>query len=274
MKLQIMPWLFLVRINKKEQAEFKTKVSKSSPFFMPIGQIHSSRNMEHGEIVQIGEKMKGIYGWENCQVGDTLIFHHTIEDVGKSATQQYWVYEDEVYNYYIVDEINVRGFTKGGAITPHPNFVFLKNIPCYETDGMVDEHTGNKLKKSEGGLFVITGWENSASNIAQKSEAIKEHIESLTKSKRTPEIQTALESMEAERIELNRKAQKRMYLPYRVAAVNRKLKRDFGQEVLEDDILMCFNKSCLYISNFQDKEEYSYIVALTEHIGGLIIDNF
>jgi len=285
-KFTIMPWLFLVKINKEEQKQFKEKVSKNSPFFMPIAQIYNARNMECGEIVQIGEavrgtddysvyqKGEGIYGWEKCEVGMTLIFHHTIEQhvTSKDAQAQYWVFEDEEFNYYAVDFINLRGFYDGKTITPHPNFVFLKNVPCFESDGKVDSETGHKLKKSNGGLLLFSDWENSFDNISQKSEKIKEHIESLAKTKnRTPEIQLTMEQMEQERIDMNRKAQKRMFLPYRVAYSNRIVDRNFGRKVLEDDVLFCFNKACLYISNFQDKE-YSYIVALVEHIGGLLIN--
>lgn len=282
-----MPWLFLVRINKLEQMVFKSRVSKTSLFYMPLAHIHNTRNMECGEIVQIGEDVQGtddfaeysnghgIYGWEKCEVGMTLIFHHTIEspvsNMGKEKdVKQYFLFEDEVYNYYAVDNINVRGFYDGKKVTPHPNFVFLKNLPCFEAEGEVDTHTGNKIKKSSGGLFLITNWEDNPSNIAQKSQAIKEHIESLAKSTRTPEIQKQMEIMEQERIDLNRKAQKRMYLPYRVAHSNRQVDRNFGRKVLEDSVLYCFNKACLYVSNFKDKE-YNYIICLVEHIGGLVV---
>lgn len=280
----IMPWLFLVKINKKEQQEFKEKIAKDSPFFMPIMHTHNTRNMECGEIVQIGEavrgtddyskyqKGEGIYGWEKCEVGMTLIFHHTIEThtTSKDAQAQYWVFEDEDYNYYAVDNINLRGFYDGKTITPHPNFVFLKNVPCFEEDGELDSESGNKLTKSKGGILLISKWDESSSNIAQKSERIKEHIESLAKSVRTDEIQREMERLEAERSQLNRNAQKKKYLPYRVAHSNRMVDRDFGRKLKEDDILYCFNKACLYITNFQDKE-YSYIICLVEHIGGLLL---
>jgi len=281
-KFTVMPWLFVVKINKAEQKAFKEKISKNSPFFMPIGSIHNSRNMEHGEIVQIGDYMtgtadykqyvegRGIYGWEKCKPGMTLIFHHTIEthQTKKDATAQYFVFDDETHNYYVVDNINIRGFYDGKTITPHPNFVFLKNIPCFDDGGEMDH--GNKLQKSEGGLFLITNWETNPSNIAQKSQKIKEHIESLSKSTRTPEIQKVMEDLEQQRIDLNKKSQRRLFLPYRVAYSNRKVDRDCGIKIQEDDVLYCFNKACLYISNFQDKE-YSYIICLVEHIGCLLL---
>lgn len=283
-KFEVMPWLFLVKINKQEQKAFKEKIKGIPyPFFMPISSVHNAKNMEHGEIVQIGEWMRGtsdyevyekgrgIYGWENCEVGMTLIFHHTIEQhvTEKDKTAQYFVFEDETYNYYVIDSINVRGFYDGKTVTPHPNFVFLKNIPAFPEDGELDAATGNKLVKSEGGLFLIAKWDESASNIAQKSERIKEHIESLAKSTRTDEIQRKMESLEEERNQLNRKAQKKRYLPYRLAAANRKMERDFGCKLEEDRILICFNKGCLYISNFQD-QEYSYIITMIDQIGCLV----
>lgn len=271
-KVQIMPWLFLVRVNKEEQKAFKERIGKNSPFFMPVGLTFNSRNMEHGEIIQIGEDLK-IYGWEDCRPGHTLIFHHTVEDNSNSANKQFWVFDDEEFNYYAIDELNVRGYYDGERVVPHPNYVFLKNIPCFDESEETDTVTGNKIKKSAGGLFLMADWENSSSNIAQKSEKIKQRIESLAKSKRTDEIQLVMESLEKERIELNRKAQMKKFLPYRLAwsGSNRKLDRDFGRKLVEDDVLFCYNKACLYITNFQDRE-YSYIICPTEHIGGLLND--
>jgi len=275
MNIKVMPNLFLVRINKKEQKDFKEKLSKNSPFFTAVSSQHNARNMECGEIVQIGERIK-IYGWENCKVGMQLIFHHSIESPVSSKGKdkyslQYFIYEDEGFNYYVVDDINCRGFFDGEKITPHPNFVFLKNLPAYDNNDEIDQATGNKIKQSSGGIFMVTNWDDSPQNIAQKSQKIKDRIESLTKSKRTPERQLEMERLEQERIKLNRKSQKHEFLPFKVAFSNRKLDRDFSRKIQEDDILYCYNKACLYISNFQDKD-YSYIICLTEHIGCLKIE--
>lgn len=261
----------MVKINKEAQRKTKERLSNDSPFFIPIGSIHNSRNMEHGEIVQIGEGMKNIYGWEGCQVGHTLIFHYSIESPQEKSGKRYFLYEDENFNYYAVDEPNVRGYYDGVKINPHPNFVFLKNIPAFPNGDEIDEATGNKVKKSAGGIFMVSNWNDSPQDIAQRSQKIKEKIESLTKSKRTPEVQKSLEDMEAERQALNRKAQKHEFLPYRVEAANKKLERDFGRYVGEDDVLYCYNKAALYVSNFKNKE-YTYLVCLVEHIGGLKID--
>ena len=264
--MKVMPQFFMVKISKEAQKAAKEKIARDSPFFIPIGSIHNSRNMESGEIIQIGAGVKNIYGWEGCQVGHTLIFHYSIEAPQEKIGKRYFLYEDETFNYYVVDEPNVRGYYDGVTITPHPNFVFLKNVPAFPNGDEIDEVTRNKVKKSEGGIFMVTSWDDSPNDIAQKSQKIKERIESLTKTKRTPEIQKALEDMEAERNKLNRKAQKNEFLPYRVAAVNEKLNRDFGVKLSPDSILFCYNKAALYISNFQ-LEEYKYIICLTDHVG-------
>lgn len=44
--LKVMPNLFLVRINKKEQKDFKEKLSKNSPFFTAVTSQHNARNMK------------------------------------------------------------------------------------------------------------------------------------------------------------------------------------------------------------------------------------
>jgi len=268
--MEIMPSFFLVRINKKEQNDCKQKIAKGSPFFMPAGLRFNSRNMEYGDILQIGEDVAKIEGWEGCQPGHILCFHHTIEDTSSTAIRHYFLYDDDEYNYYAVDEINVRGYYDGEKVVPHPNFIFLKNIPCYESEGEVDSNTGNKIQKTEGGLLLITNWDENPSMIRQRSEKIKEHIESLSKSNRTPEIQLAMESMEEERKKLNRLAQRRLFLPYRVAYAPITVLNKFKNPIKEDSIIYCYNKGCLYISNFQ-LEKYSYIICEIKHIGGLLI---
>lgn len=268
--MKVLPNYFMVRINKKEQAEHKLKVNKDSPFFIPVGSVFNSRNMEHGEIVQIGEKMKEIQFW-NVECGDTLIFHYSIEAPQEKSGKRFFLYEDETYCYYAVDEANTRGYYDGVNIVPHPNFVFLKNIPAFPNMDEVDSLTGNKVKKTEGGIFLVTSWDDSPQDVAQRSEKIKTRIESLAKMKRTPEIQRELEGLQAEREMLNRKSQKHEYLPYRVAAVNEKLNRDFGVKLVEDSVLMVYNKAALYLTNFQLKE-YKYILSPVEYVGALHIN--
>ena len=133
----------------------------------------------------------------------------------------------------------------------------------------VDDITGNKVKKTEGGIFLVTSWDDSPQDIAQRSEKIKTRIDSLAKMKRTPEIQIKLEELQKERETLNRKAQKNEYLPYKVAAVNEKLNRDFGVKVCENNVLFVFNKAALYLTNFQLKE-YKYIITPVDFVGGLL----
>lgn len=266
---QIMPGYFLVRINKQQQQQHKQRISKDSPFFMPPGLTFNSRNMEYGDILQIGEDVSKIEGWENCQPGHILCFHHTVEDNSNTANKQFWVFEDEEFNYYAIDELNIRAYYDGKTIVPHPNFVFLKNEP-FESEGELDNATGNKIVKTDGGLYEITNWEDNAGNIAQKSEKIKQHIESLAKSKRTDEIQLVMEDLERQRIELNRKAQRKFYLPYRLAYSNSKLDQKFSRKLVDGDVLFAYNKACLYMTNFQ-LESYKYIICNIDYIGGLLI---
>ena len=120
----------------------------------------------------------------------------------------------------------------------------------------------------------MADWENSASTIAQKSEAIKEHIESLAKTKnRTADMQIVMEDLEKQRVDMNRKAQKNVFLPYKLAYANKKLERDFGKKLHDSDLIFAFNKACLYICNFQDNSDYTYIICLSEHVALLVNEN-
>lgn len=263
MSIQVLPNRFLVRINKQEQHNFKYKYSKSSPIYIPLGNIFNSKNMECGEIVQIGKNVETLF--EGCEVGHTLIFHHSIEDIGKEG-KGYFVDEDETYNYYVCPFLFARGYYDGSKITPTNEYIFLKNISALPSKGERDDISGRDIQVSKGGIFTFSEWKDSPQDIAEKVEKIKQRVQSLTKSTRTPQIQTELENLDKESQRLNKEAQKKAYLPYRLAASNKIVDRNFGFKLKEDDLLYCFNKECLYISNFQDKE-YSYIICRNEGIG-------
>lgn len=267
MAFKVMPRYFLVRIDKKKQEYLKTHVSQNSLIYVPLGSVHQSRNMEHGILCQIGDKMKDIYGFENLRVGHILLFHWQIERVsGKPQDKQYFVYEDETYSYYVVDEDNVRGYFDGEKIVPHPNFVFLKNIPAFESEGEYDENLNAYLKDTGNGLVVFSDWNKSPQRYSERVTNIKNQIAGLIKSTRTPEIQSKLEELEKEKQQINKELQKNKYLPYKLAYCNKKMDTDCGIKLKEDDIIYAFNKAALYITNFQNKE-YSYIIVNTEQIG-------
>lgn len=265
MTIKVLPNRFLIRINKEAQHKFKYQVSSNSPIYVPLGKIYNSRNMEHGEIIQIGKGVETLF--EGCKVGYTLIFHHSIEDVSKEG-KGYFVYEDETYNYYVCPFEFAKGYYDGYKITPTNGYVFLKNISAFPPKGEVDELSGRHLEKSASGILTFTEWKETPEEVVQKIEKIKQRIISLSKSNRTPAIQNELNRLDAETQRLNREAQKKAILPYRMAASNKTINDFAGFKVKENYIVYCFNKECLYISNFKDKE-YSYIICRTEGVNGI-----
>jgi hypothetical protein len=221
--------------------------------------------MEHGELLQIGEKVKNVF--ENIRIEDTLIFDWMIESDEKSVTKSYMVDSDEVYNYYVVDEQSVKGYYDGEKIVPYKNFIFLKNIPAIER-GEKDELTGMYIEKTASGVIRFVEWKDNPNDVALQVEEIKKQIDSLNKSRRTPEVQKKLNELTQEMNSKNRKLQKKTLLPYKVAYSNKIIDRNFGFKLKEDDIVYCDNWACRYITNFRNKE-YSYIICPIDNIGFL-----
>lgn len=253
--MRINSMYFLVRINRKEQANFQEHFSKDSVLYMPIANRGNSRNMEHGEIVQIGQRMHHIF--ENARIGDILIFDWIIESPQDQTRKSYFCYRDDTYNYYAVDESSIKGLYRDGAITPYKTFVFLKNIPAFPDD--------HKFEVTAAGILVFKNWKESPEDVAHKVEHIKKHIQSLAKSTRTPEIQKEMERMTREMHAMNKVLSKKATLPYRLAYSNNIADRNFGFKLKEDDILYCDNWACRFITNFKDKD-YSYIICPIENI--------
>lgn len=268
MPFQIMPDKFLVKINKEKQKYFKQHASINSVIYIPPTNQFEAKNMENGIIVQIGGKCKEFYG-DIAKVGLCLIFHWRIEANDKNTREQYFLWEDDTWNYYAVPLEHTRGIWNGNYVVPHKNYVFLKNVSALPEQGEYDEMYKTYLKKTNIGLLTFSKWEDNAVNIAQKVEQLKNKIESLSKSTRTPEIQHKIGELEKERQELNRKSQKAAYLPYKLAYAHPIHNRMFHRKLQEDDILYCLNKGCLYITNFQTTPQYKYIIASIEHVGFL-----
>lgn len=255
---------FMVRVNKEEQKHFREHFSKDSILYMPFSNVGNSRNMECGEILQIGEGVKDVF--ENARIGDTLIFDWVIESDHDETRLSFFIFEDAIYNYYAVNEPNIKGLYDGENITPYKNYIFLKNISAFPLKGELDKETGLHLEKSESGLFKIVEWKESTSDVAQKVETLKLQINSLAKSKRTQQVQNAINDIQKEMNGLNRKLQKKALLPYKVAYSSKIVDRNFGFKVKEDDIVYCDNWACRYITNFKNKD-YSYIVCPVNNIG-------
>lgn len=267
--MRIMPNFFLIRINKENQRKFKEKAQGSSLIYQPQTAIFNTKNMECGEIVQIGSRILShpeLHGtFDNVKVGDTLITHWSIE--GNPP-----LYEDLENRYYLVDHVNIRGYYDGKQTIPHPAYVFLKNESAFEKVGEYDHSMGIYINKLKSGLYQVSGWENSATATAMKIEGLKMQIESLSKTDRFKfeGVQEEIEKLGREQEELNRESKKKAYLPYKMAISNKIFDRDCGTKIKENDIVFCLNDAAKYICNFKT-EPYEWIICRTDYIG--CVDN-
>lgn len=265
MKLKrIMPDFFFIRIDKEKQKNFKEKFSPSSLIYQNANSVFNTKNMEHGEILGIGSRVVEKTGLLDAKIGDTLIIHWSVEAPEEKSVNRY-LGADENYNYYAVGWREVRGLFNGVKVTPAQGFLFLKNEDALQKVGAYDPHLNSFVTKTESGLVLFSDWQDSKEIIRQKQEDLKMQINSLKKTKWTPELQIELEAINKEINELNRKTQRKLFLPYKVATSNWSFDRDCGTKVIEDDIVFCLNYDALYICNFKDKP-YEYIICHTTNI--------
>lgn len=261
---------FLVRINKQEQKE---RMEKTGMFFNP-SQVFMTRNMQHGEIVSIGENAAKAF--PEAEIGQTLIFHHFVEGDIESRKDRL-VFEDDLFNYYVISAYDqngnateVYGIWDGKKLIPHPEFIFLEKTPPVAHDLPKDDFINQAMQQSKGGLFIFKEYKATREDNTQKLDRLKLEVRTLMKSTLTPQIKLTIEQKEKEMSDIGIEMNKRTYLPYTIAYANNILSKWFDMSVDSGDIIYCMNQACQTEIEFMDK---TYLICKSNYIGFMLSNN-
>lgn len=210
---------FIIKIEKEIQKDTR---EKDGYFYTHSDHVFMQREVQHGEIVSIGEDAKELF--PEAKEGHTLIFHHFVtgEDGEESKCL---IYSDERYNYYSVTvkshkgEKNLSyGVWDGEKIIPHKQYVFL-NISNVEIE----------IVKTELGILSIEGFTETKDELGLKMKEIKSSINELTKAKVSNEVSQEIVKRETEMNRISKRVNKKQILLYPVAYVSDYIKSLFNQ---------------------------------------------
>ena len=263
-----MPDYIIIRISKQEQKDRKFKIGS---LYIPEQLIYMTRNCQAGEVVEIGEAAKELL--PGIEVGHVLIVHHFLESTSKS----YFIDSDNIYNYYTCPcmETNMNltyGYYNGETIIPHPDHVFLNAEKRAAKPMTPDEYIESAIAKTDGGLFVFKGWEETREDKEAKMERLKAENQELAKTgPDRPDVKKAIEEREAQLNKLSKEINSKKLLPYKVEFAHPVMSERFGKQITKGDILYCANFACQTKMEFQKVE---YIVAKSEHVHFLVDDRF
>lgn len=251
MQLKAMSPYFIMKVPKKDETEKREKIGN---VYIHPSFVWMTRNTQCGIIHDISKEAANQL--PEAKMNDILITHHFSQGSHSSreTDKRFFVYDDEVYNYYIItskegngQNNQTYGVWDREKITPHKEYIFLEyEMPIIEL-------------KEENSVIESVDWKQTSEDIVLRLEAIKKDTEMLTKGKLTPEIVRLVQSNENEQMRLNHKLHEQKYLPYKVAYSNPSSSHKSG------DIVYCLNIAAATSLEFNGKEyriiEVKHIVA-------------
>lgn len=269
MNLKANKYYYIVKINKKEQQEKKEKIGR---FYVSQKHVFMTRNMQNGVICDIGIRVKESF--PEVKVGDTLIFHHFIED------SEFLLESDETFNYYAVPGMDVPiwedgvkkakhpnrayAFYDGHSIFPHEEYIFLKPEVQEDKIAPLDKFIEENVTQTESGIHVFKNWKESNEDKIAKLDALKKKAERLAHGGVNQDyVIGGIKNIEAEKDQITKTMYDRMFLPYLAAAVHPIVSRWCETQIGEDDILYMDSMGCQTQLDFMGK---NYIVAHNKYL--------
>ncbi len=258
---------FLVKISKQEQKDRKEKKGR---FYVQKDGKDMSLNMQAGEILAIGSKAKEVF--PEAEEGHTLLFHHFVEG-DKDTKNDVLVFEDEIFNYYVVAAFahggktaEVFGVWNGTTVIPHPEYIFLEveapTLGEVEREKFHDE----AMKVTSGGLLVFKEYKVTREDNLHRLEKLRNEVMELSKTRMNSEIKYVIEDKEREMKLISQKMNASKFLPYTIAYTNPNLHRWFNKEVKAGDTV--------FIQEYAPAEievnNKTYLVSKSDYIGFLL----
>lgn len=270
MRFVINPDFFLVKIAKSEQVKRR---EKQGSLYIVVDEKDESRNTQAGEIVTIGKRAAEVF--PQAKVGDTLLLHWMVES--KQKNNCHW--EDTEHKYYLATALESHGrpceaygILRDGEIIPNPEYIFLSTLS--ESSDMdlksLSQETGiivnRPVTTTKSGIIVFKEWKETRTDKEQKMKVIQAEIDSLTKTKMSPQLAVAIQRKEEELAIISNEINKQCILFYRAAALN----PDFNEEVYQSmghyihpgEKVGMLNSACQTTIEVNGIE---YIVALAKH---------
>lgn len=252
----------LVRINKSAQTERK---EKEGSIYLPQRHMGMTRNLQHGEVVQIGETAAKYH--PEVQIGDTALFTHFIEEepwrvVDRDANgDEYRVIDcrKETIEYSLNYELFGVEKKDGSLVAAYHHII------C-------DTNTTAMVKKDFLSNLILTVdsaiWEDDEL-LRQKIEDLdgqKHSIEQTLASTKDPyhfeKIEKDLDRINKERRRITAFMNRNVFVFLQAISVNPRAQRDLGVYP-GDNVIMVSN--ILYDLDYKGKK---YKLAFTDHLIG------
>jgi len=261
MNIKATKFYYVIKIAKDKQAERKDKIGL---IVIPPQYVFMTRNMQCGNIVSIGDRVKA--GFPQAKEGDILICHHFIED------DDFLIHTDKEYNYYAVWGVKEEGkpnraygIFNGETIIPHEDYVFLKTDPPADNSKSPDEYINDALMSTGSGLLVFRDWKMTTQEKIDKMADLKKRNETLSHGGvNKPHIIEAIRENERRMESISKELNKDSYAPYEVAYANPLVSQWCDKHIGDGSILYMQTRGCQTKVEFMGKE---YIMADTKFIG-------
>lgn len=259
---------FLVKVSKQEQ---KNRREKLGLFSLSLDCEDMSRNIEHGEIVDIGTRAAEVF--PEAKIGQILIMHHFVEG-NKETRRDSLVYEDDEFNYYVVSSYaqngktgEVYGVWDGEKIFPHEDYIFLKKETPAIANKDKDAFIEQAMELTSAGILVFKEYVEERETLTQKLDRLKTEAMHMGKMKQTPETKKAIENNEAERLAISKKMNASTFKPFHIAYCNPILNKWFNREVKENDIVFFQDTAAQTGIEFM---EQTYLICKSNYIGWML----
>lgn len=256
--MKIAKALMLVRINKAAQTKKRSMVGS---IHLHHEYVFMERNLQFGEIIQIGELAAKNYPM--AAVGDEVAFHHTIED------DQYRVLDvadngDELLYVYAGDQndcYEIYGFfTQGGELIPSrhyvwlaPNVTRLKRKPISDTL-ILDTPMGDDWDTPEQ-IQKRIDWIKEQREMLQPSISATRYPEDLQKEyDRRVEVINQMNKLQEEGGKLTALLSKKKLGIGTTVAINSEIGREYPQLAPGSSVIVNLPLYPLEIYNEQDPE--------------------
>jgi hypothetical protein len=261
----------LIRTSRQEE---KDRREKKGSIYLPASQIFMTRNLQHGEVIDIGALAQKKF--PEVRIGHTLLVHHFVQAESElEAKDEHLVHQDETFNYYVVTVDQIAGKTAeayavwdGEKLITNPYYVFLNYDAPVALDSDLDALAG-KMNVSASGLLTFGTWVESREDKEKKLAVIKMEVEALSRSGTHKEhVAKGIKEKEVQMDRISAEINGKYFAPYTVAAFNQQLKDDFDGQLEVGSVLYVLEFAAQTTIEFFGKE-YRVVKVSDAYIGAL-----